>query len=62
MKKVGLVVKKKGCEQLIVTVVVEKDDGTELKCDIDLGGNCTSAACWGAKQAVKAINELLQQK
>lgn len=52
---------KRGCEVLVVRVSTTKSDGTTVFEDINLGGNTTGAALWGASEAVKAINSILEK-
>jgi hypothetical protein len=59
IKKVSLVQKKWGIEVLVLELVVEKWDGTVSRQDIDLGGNGTVCAAWGANSVVAALQSML---
>jgi hypothetical protein len=61
MKNFKLEVSKKGIETLWLTLSVEKADGTKAFKAIDLGGNATTAAQWGAMMVVKALNEITEE-
>lgn len=57
MKNINLVVKKRGVETLVITITATTEDGVVTQ-DIDLGGNATGPALWGARQVVEALQAM----
>ena len=57
MKSIYLDTKKKAIEVLILTLEVNRNGKVYSK-DIDLSGNATGAAHWGAQTVVDALNEI----
>lgn len=58
MKNVKLEVRTRGCETLVATLSGNKDDGRVVKQDINLSGNSTTSALWGAKMVVDALKDM----
>jgi hypothetical protein len=58
MKHFDMKIKKRGVEQLVVTISAQTEDGRPLSKDVDLGGNATTAAYWGAFEVIKTLQEL----
>jgi hypothetical protein len=58
MKNLKVDVVKKGVEVLIVRITGELEDGKVYSRDVDLGGNGTSIAYWGMREAINAINDM----
>lgn len=59
MERIELTTVSRGIERLVIRVKMVRADGTHDYKDIDLSGNTTMSAYWGAKLAVEAINKLL---
>jgi len=58
MKNIELTVATRGIERLTLTLSAEKDDGAKVFKSVDLSGNATIAAWWGAAKVVEALNEM----
>ena len=61
MKNLQLNITRRGCEVMIVRLSAEREDGTKVFRDIDLGGNATTAMYAGAVKAIQAVSEMLEQ-
>jgi len=58
MKNFKIDIDKRGLEVLVVRISAQKEDGTFVTKKIDLGGNATTAAFWGARSVIEALREM----
>ena len=61
MRNFELKVVKRGIESCLVEVSAVTHHGNTVTKQIDLSGNATSAALWGAQTALSALNELVEE-
>lgn len=62
MNEIDLKIVKRGCEVLTIRVSTMNAEGIVLSEDVNLNGNSTTCALWGATEVLKAVNKLLEQK
>lgn len=62
MKKFDISEGSRGCERLVLQINGTRNDGTRVFELVDLSGNCTGAAKWGAIEAILAVNKLLERE
>ena len=59
LMKASVTFQRRGCEMCHATVKLEYSDGKTKETVLDLSGNAISAATWGVKLAVDAVNEMI---